>query len=100
MALVGLAVLNSRHQFYVHHDQNVQLGAIAGYIETLKTLQAEDPSLLNGVAAVGHYLFPVEPRESPQELLAVVQGINEAILAVPPERIKTAGERSPGVPRK
>ena len=32
-------------------------------------------------------------RGSPRKkLLAVAQGINEAILAVPPERIKTAGE--------
>ncbi len=93
MVIVGLGVLNSRHQFYVHHDQNVQLGAIAGYIETLKALQAEDGSLLDSVAGVGHYLFPVGRKGIyPAELLVAVEGINDALLAVPEERIKTAWE--------
>jgi DNA-binding transcriptional regulator LsrR (DeoR family) len=92
LALVGMGVLNTRNQFYVHHDQNVQLGAIAGYIETIKALQAEDSSLLDSVATIGHYLFPVGVRDYPDGLLTAVNGINDAIIAVPPERIKTATE--------
>ena len=92
LALVGMGVLNTRNQFYVHHDQNVQLGAIAGFIETIKALQAEDSSLLDSVATIGHYLFPVGVRDYPDELLTAVDGINDAIIAVPPERIKTAAE--------
>jgi DNA-binding transcriptional regulator LsrR (DeoR family) len=92
LALVGMGVLNTRNQFYVHHDQNVQIGAITGYIEPIKALQAEDASLLDSVASIGHYLFPVGVRDYPDELLTAVSGINDAIVTVPPERIKTTIE--------
>lgn len=92
MALVGLEVLNTRHQFFLHHDQNVQLGAIAPYIETLKELQPEDDSLLDNVAGIAHHFFPTGGREYPGSLLRAVEGINEEVLVVPPERVRTAEE--------
>ena len=92
MALVGLEVLNTRHQFFLHHDQNVQLGAIAPYIETLKALQVEDEALLDSVAGVAHHFFPTGDREYPASLLRAVEGINEEVLVVPAERIRTADE--------
>lgn len=92
MALVGLEVLNTRHQFFLHHDQNVQLGAIAPYIETLKELQAGDPALLDSVAGIAHHFFPTGDREYPASLLQAVEGINEEVLVVPPERIRMADE--------
>ena len=92
MALVGLEVLNTRHQFFLHHDQNVQLGAIAPYIETLKELQSGDPALLDSVAGIAHHFFPTGDREYPASLLQAVEGINEEVLVVPPERIRTAEE--------
>ncbi len=61
----GLEVLNTRHQFFLHHDQNVQLGAIAPYIETLKELQSGDPALLDSVAGTRASLISRrEQRES------------------------------------
>ncbi len=92
MALVGLEVLNTRHQFFLHHDQNVQLGAIAPYIETLKELQSGDPTLLDSVAGTAHHFFPTGDRNHPASLLRAVDGINEEVLVVPPERIHTADE--------
>ena len=92
MALVGLEVLNTRHQFFLHHDQNVQLGAIAPYIETLKELQAEDPTLLDSVAGTAHHFFATGQREYPDRLLEAVEGINREVLVVSPERIRTAEE--------
>ncbi|MYB50554.1 MAG: hypothetical protein F4X72_15025 [Dehalococcoidia bacterium] len=92
MALVGLEVLNTRHQFFLHHDQNVQLGAIAPYIETLKELQADEPALLDSVAGIAHHFFPTGGREYPGSLLRAVEGINKEVLVVPPERIRTADE--------
>ncbi|MDE2716537.1 MAG: hypothetical protein OXI33_05915 [Chloroflexota bacterium] len=92
MALVGLEVLNTRHQFFLHHDQNVQLGAIAPYIETLKELQSGNPTLLDSVAGIAHHFFPTGDREHPASLLRAVEGINEEVLVVPPERIRTADE--------
>ena len=92
MALVGLEVLNTRHQFFLHHDQNVQLGAIAPYIETLKELQSEDDALLDSVAGIAHHFFPTGDREHPASLLRAVEGINEEVLVVSPERIRTADE--------
>ena len=92
LALVGLEVLNTRHQFFLHHDQNVQLGAIAPYIETLKELQAEDPTLLDSVAGTAHHFFATGQREYPDRLLEAVEGINREVLVVSPERIRTAEE--------
>ena len=92
MALVGLEVLNTRHQFFLHHDQNVQLGAIAPYIETLKELQSEDDTLLDSVAGIAHRFFATGQRRYPDSLLKAVDGINEEVLVVPPERIHTAAE--------
>ena len=92
MALVGLEVLNTRHQFFLHHDQNVQLGAIAPYIETLKELQSGDPTLLDSVAGIAHHLFTTGQREYPDRLLEAVDGINREVLVVPPERVRTADE--------
>ena len=92
MALVGLEVLNTRHQFFLHHDQNVQLGAIAPYIETLKELQSEDDTLLDSVAGIAHRFFAAGRREYPNRLLQAVDGINREVLVVPPERIHTAAE--------
>jgi len=92
MALVGLEVLNTRHQFFLHHDQNVQLGAIAPYIETLKELQSGNPALLDSVAGIAHHFFPTGGREYPATLLRAVEGINEEVLVVSPERIRTADE--------
>ena len=92
MALVGLEVLNTRHQFFLHHDQNVQLGAIAPYIETLKELQSGDPALLDSVAGIAHHFFATGQREYPGRLLEAVDGINREVLVVPPERVRTADE--------
>ena len=92
MALVGLEVLNTRHQFFLHHDQNVQLGAIAPYIETLKELQSEDDTLLDSVAGIAHHFFTTGRREYPDRLMEAVDGINREVLVVPPERIHTAAE--------
>lgn len=92
MALVGLEVLNTRHQFFLHHDQNVQLGAIAPYIKTLKELQSGDPALLDSVAGIAHHLFATGQREYPDRLLEAVDGINREVLVVPPERVRTADE--------
>ena len=92
MALVGLEVLNTRHQFFLHHDQNVQLGAIAPYIETLKELQSGDDTLLDSVAGIAHHFFTTGQRRYPDSLLNAVDGINEEVLVVPPERIHTAAE--------
>lgn len=92
MALVGLEVLNTRHQFFLHHDQNVQLGAIAPYIETLKELQVEDPTLLDSVAGTAHHFFATGEREYPDRLLEAVDGINREVLVVPPERVLAAEE--------
>ena len=92
MALVGLEVLNTRHQFFLHHDQNVQLGAIAPYIETLKELQSGDDTLLDSVAGIAHRFFATGQRRYPDSLLKAVDGINEEVLVVPPERIHTAAE--------
>ena len=92
MALVGLEVLNTRHQFFLHHDQNVQLGAIAPYIETLKELQSEDDTLLDSVAGIAHHFFVTGRREYPDRLLEAVEGINREVLVVPPERIHPADE--------
>ena len=92
MALVGLEVLNTRHQFFLHHDQNVQLGAIAPYIETLKELQSADGTLLDSVAGIAHHFFATGQREYPERLLEAVDGINREVLVVPPERIQTADE--------
>ena len=92
MGLVGLEVLNTRHQFFLHHDQNVQLGAIAPYIETLKELQSEDDTLLDSVAGIAHHFFATGQREYPDHLLEAVEGINREVLVVPPERIHTAAE--------
>ncbi len=92
MALVGLEVLNTRHQFFLHHDQNVQLGAIAPYIETLKELQSEDPTLLNSVAGTAHHFFATGERAYPECLLDAVDGINREVLVVSPERLRTADE--------
>ena len=88
----GLEVLNTRHQFFLHHDQNVQLGAIAPYIETLKELQSDDPALLDSVAGIAHHFFATGQREYPDRLLEAVDGINREVLVVPPERIRTADE--------
>ena len=85
-------MLNTRHQFFLHHDQNVQLGAIAPYIETLKELQAEDPTLLDSVAGTAHHFFATGQREYPDRLLEAVEGINREVLVVSPERIRTAEE--------
>ena len=92
MALVGLEVLNTRHQFFLHHDQNVQLGAIAPFIETLKELQSEDDTLLDSVAGIAHHFFSTGQREYPDRLLEAVDGIDREVLVVPPERIQTAAE--------
>ena len=92
MALVGLEVLNTRHQFFLHHDQNVQLGAIAPYIETLKELQSGDDTLLDSVAGIAHHFFATGQRRYPDSLLKAVDGINEEVLVVLPERIRTAAE--------
>ena len=92
LALVGLEVLNTRHQFFLHHDQNVQLGAIAPFIETLKELQSEDDTLLDSVAGIAHHFFATGQREYPDRLLEAVDGINREVLVVPPERIQTAAE--------
>ena len=92
MVLVGLEVLNTRHQFFLHHDQNVQLGAIAPYIKTLKELQAEDDSLLDSVAGIAHHFFVTGQRKYPDRLLEAVDGINQEVLVVPPERVHTADE--------
>ena len=92
MALVGLEVLNTRHQFFLHHDQNVQLGAIAPYIETLKELQSQDRALLDSVAGIAHHFFATGQRKYPGRLLEAVDGINREVLVVPPERIRTAEE--------
>ena len=91
-ALVGLEVLNTRHQFFLHHDQNVQLGAIAPFIETLKELQSEDDTLLDSVAGIAHQFFAIGRREYPDRLMEAVDGINREVLVVPPERIHTAAE--------
>ena len=85
-------MLNTRHQFFLHHDQNVQLGAIAPYIETLKELQAEDDSLLDSVAGIAHHFFATGQRKYPGRLLEAVDGINREVLVVPPERVHTADE--------
>ena len=92
LALVGLEVLNTRHQFFLHHDQNVQLGAIAPYIETLKELQSEDDTLLDSVAGIAHHFFATGRREYPHRLVQAVDGINREVLVVLPERIRTAAE--------
>ena len=92
MALVGLEVLNTRHQFFLHHDQNVQLGAIAPYIETLKELLSEDDTLLDSVAGIAHHFFATGRREYPHRLVQAVDGINREVLVVLPERIRTAAE--------
>ncbi len=92
LALVGLEVLNTRHQFFPHHDQNVQLGAIADHIQTIKALQSEQPDLLSAVAGVGHHMFLVGTRKYPKALREAVDGINERILAVPSDRIRGASE--------
>ena len=91
-ALVGLEVLNTRHQFFLHHDQNVQLGAIAPFIETLKELQSEDDTLLDSVAGIAHHFFTTGRRDYPDRLVQAVDGINREVLVVPPERIHTAAE--------
>lgn len=92
MALVGLEVLNTRHQFFLHHDQNVQLGAIAPYIETIKELQTDDPTLLDSVAGIAHHFFVTGQREYPESLIQAVAGINDEVLVVTPQRIETAAE--------
>ena len=92
MALVGLEVLNTRHQFFLHHDQNVQLGAIAPYIETLKELQSGDDTLLDSVAGIAHHFFTTGQHEYQNRLVQAVDGINEEVLVVLPERIRTAAE--------
>ena len=92
MALVGLEVLNTRHQFFLHHDQNVQLGAIAPYIETLKELQSGDDTLLDSVAGIAHHFFTTGQHEYQDRLVQAVDGINEEVLVVLPERIRTAAE--------
>ncbi|MCY4527667.1 MAG: hypothetical protein OXD46_01380 [Chloroflexi bacterium] len=92
LALAGLEVLNTRHQFFLHHDQNVQLGAIAQYIETLKELQAGDPTLLDSVAGIAHQFFVTGAREYPERLSEAVDGINREVLVVPPERVRKAEE--------
>lgn len=92
IALVGLEVLNTRHQFFLHHDQNVQLGAIAPYIETLKELQAGEPALLDSVAGIAHHFFATGQRDYPERLFEAVDGINREVLVVPPERVRTADE--------
>lgn len=55
---IVVGVSNSWHQFYTPHDQNVQLGAVAGYIEILKSLQPDLSGLLDSVAGVGSLRFP------------------------------------------
>ena len=92
IALVGLEVLNTRHQFFLHHDQNVQLGAIAPYIETIKELQAGEPALLDSIAGIAHHFFATGERGYPDRLLGAVDGINREVLVVPPERVRTADE--------
>ena len=92
MALVGLEVLNTRHQFFLDHDQNVQLGAIAPYIKTIKELQAGEPALLDSVAGIAHHFFATGERAYPDRLLEAVDGINREVLVVPPERVRTADE--------
>ncbi len=92
MALVGLEVLNTRHQFFLHHDQNVQLGAIAPYIETIKEIQTDDPTLLDSVAGIAHHFFVTGQHDYPGSLIQAVDGINDEVLVVPPQRIKSAAE--------
>ena len=92
VALVGLEVLNTRHQFFLHHDQNVQLGAIAPYIETIKELQTGDPTLLDSVAGIAHHFFVTGRHDYPESLIQAVAGINDEVLVVPPQRIETAAE--------
>ena len=70
----------------------MQLGAIAPYIETIKELQTDDPTLLDSVAGIAHHFFVTGEREYPESLVKAVDGINEEVLVVPPQRIEAAAE--------
>jgi DNA-binding transcriptional regulator LsrR (DeoR family) len=91
LAVIGLGQLNTQHHYFRDHNE-LQLKAMSTSIRKLIEWQSHNPELLDGIAEIVLRLYPAGSKPLPAEFLNVIQETNKTILAIPPDKIKKAGE--------
>jgi hypothetical protein len=91
LAVIGLGQLNTQHHYFRDHNE-LQLKAMSTSIRKLIEWQSNNPELLDSIAEIVLRLYPAGSKPLPEEFLDVIHETNNTILAVPPDKIRKAGE--------
>jgi DNA-binding transcriptional regulator LsrR (DeoR family) len=90
LAVIGLGQLNTQHHYF--RDRNeLQLKAMSSSIRELIEWQSTNPERFS-IAEIVLRLYPVSQQDLSPEFLAAIKDTNNTILALPPEKIRNAGE--------
>ncbi len=90
LAVIGLGQLDTQHH-YLRDQNEMQLKAMAGPVRRIAAWQEEHPQTPEAVAEIVLRLYPVG-KDLPREFLDILDETNKTIVALPEEKIKTAGE--------